>query len=759
MFFTPDLLAKRDSGFGLLWLAATLGSKSAFKKLPRRSVITADISNLCDLISQPAEPLALRLSSNLMFGVVRVYKVKQEIFLSDVTSCVTSLKKVVSEMNSKAVDARLELAQTSARPSAITINPDSRGANILDYDAFVTDWDEYLNIAQDPAAARHAESDGDDDAFNPKGTRKAKATRKRPASTQPIETGRQDAHTLDEHYEHLLTNSFEGSFTGQLPGLAGSGADFSSQAEPAIDFGGFDFSDAMDGGDVLGGLGDELAREIGWASPEKRPASVAPSPAFGHDAGDIEMPDFNFEVEMDAAPAHEQMTRMGTATPNRPPATPAKAKRNKNKENAYPDSVRSQRSMSRELTPGATFAAQFLSQNHEQTPALRDVTPNPNIAAVPNAEPRVKKKRTRLLLDARTELTDDELKIARAKYLQHQKDLRREVLLKRAEKFGTKLIDEYMWGAPKGIQDEGLAEFWKSTFKVQVDAQSGMLDIHPDGDDDGPPARKRQRTSPPVPEEPEYTGGADQGYEADMGMMIDDMNNEPDPFAAAEFRRSSEEPGQARRASRPSSVFGGSNLGKCIDAEGAKDPNGSQRSSLFPWDNAGAGTSSSGNDPLGRDDNIEVTQVEVRIRGSSRSRKSSVAGSQYGRAGTPQGGPGFSPIPIRLGSPAQDDGHYEFNVPEAVTQPEETQGDTQRSEENAIFLEKNSFNFLEYARMQSRTLPNPEGKLSFNQIVPPDTSTRHVAAAAFHHCLVLATKDLIRLEQEEPYGTVFMTIN
>jgi hypothetical protein len=52
-------------------LAATLGSKSVFKKLPKRSVLTANITQLCDLISEPAEPLALRLSSNLMFGVVR----------------------------------------------------------------------------------------------------------------------------------------------------------------------------------------------------------------------------------------------------------------------------------------------------------------------------------------------------------------------------------------------------------------------------------------------------------------------------------------------------------------------------------------------------------------------------------------------------------------------------------------------------------------------------------------------------------------
>jgi hypothetical protein len=87
MFFSVELLHKRDSGFGLLWyvsepfsgftvlikcrLAATLGSQSVFKKLPKRSVLTADITELCDLIAEPAEPLALRLSSNLMVGVAR----------------------------------------------------------------------------------------------------------------------------------------------------------------------------------------------------------------------------------------------------------------------------------------------------------------------------------------------------------------------------------------------------------------------------------------------------------------------------------------------------------------------------------------------------------------------------------------------------------------------------------------------------------------------------------------------------------------
>ncbi len=52
-------------------LAATLGARSSFKKLPKRDVMGADIIQLCGLITEPAEPLALRLSSNLMVGAAR----------------------------------------------------------------------------------------------------------------------------------------------------------------------------------------------------------------------------------------------------------------------------------------------------------------------------------------------------------------------------------------------------------------------------------------------------------------------------------------------------------------------------------------------------------------------------------------------------------------------------------------------------------------------------------------------------------------
>jgi hypothetical protein len=93
--------------------------------------------------------------------------------------------------------------------------------------------------------------------------------------------------------------------------------------------------------------------------------------------------------------------------------------------------------------------------------------------------------------------------------------------------------------------------------------------------------------------------------------------------------------------------------------------------------------------------------------------------------------------------------------------------------------------------MQYQTLP-ATSKFTFDNIVPKTTSTRRVAAAAFYHCLgtwrilepqqhcypirdsepmtslvhsihpfdstVLATKDLIRLEQREDYGAISLAI-
>ena len=47
-------------------LVATLGSKSNLKKVSRKAILDVDVVKTCDTIIEPAAPMALRLSSNLL---------------------------------------------------------------------------------------------------------------------------------------------------------------------------------------------------------------------------------------------------------------------------------------------------------------------------------------------------------------------------------------------------------------------------------------------------------------------------------------------------------------------------------------------------------------------------------------------------------------------------------------------------------------------------------------------------------------------
>ena len=50
----------------LLRLVATLGSKSNLKKVSRKAILDVDVIKTCDTIIEPAAPMALRLSGNLL---------------------------------------------------------------------------------------------------------------------------------------------------------------------------------------------------------------------------------------------------------------------------------------------------------------------------------------------------------------------------------------------------------------------------------------------------------------------------------------------------------------------------------------------------------------------------------------------------------------------------------------------------------------------------------------------------------------------
>ncbi|WWC91869.1 uncharacterized protein L201_006816 [Kwoniella dendrophila CBS 6074] len=94
MFYSEELLTNKNGTFGIIWLAATLGPKN--KKISKKQLTSIDLAKTCDLIAEPPEPMALRLSGALLMGVTRVYTQNYEIFYSDVTNFHSNLRRSIA---------------------------------------------------------------------------------------------------------------------------------------------------------------------------------------------------------------------------------------------------------------------------------------------------------------------------------------------------------------------------------------------------------------------------------------------------------------------------------------------------------------------------------------------------------------------------------------------------------------------------------------------------------------------------------------
>ncbi|KAF7952545.1 uncharacterized protein EAE97_002042 [Botrytis byssoidea] len=83
MFYSHEILTSRKHGIATVWLVATLGSKSSTKKITRKAILDVDVKKACNTILEPDAPMALRLQSNLLYGVSRVYGQQVGYVLSD----------------------------------------------------------------------------------------------------------------------------------------------------------------------------------------------------------------------------------------------------------------------------------------------------------------------------------------------------------------------------------------------------------------------------------------------------------------------------------------------------------------------------------------------------------------------------------------------------------------------------------------------------------------------------------------------------
>lgn len=88
MFYSSQLLS-RKTPLGICWLA----SHSESKRLKRTQIFEFSISQSCDSIINPEAPLALRLSGQLLLGVVRIYQRKLAFLETDAKNAIDGLQR------------------------------------------------------------------------------------------------------------------------------------------------------------------------------------------------------------------------------------------------------------------------------------------------------------------------------------------------------------------------------------------------------------------------------------------------------------------------------------------------------------------------------------------------------------------------------------------------------------------------------------------------------------------------------------------
>ncbi|EME48973.1 hypothetical protein DOTSEDRAFT_19460 [Dothistroma septosporum NZE10] len=128
MFYSHEVLTSRKYGIATVWLVATLGQKSALKKVSRKAILDVDVAKACETIVAPEAPLALRLQSNLLYGLTRVYSQQCAYVLTDAEAARNTVRQVVRLMK----QANLEEDGNKAKREQLILQDDPNFLPALD---------------------------------------------------------------------------------------------------------------------------------------------------------------------------------------------------------------------------------------------------------------------------------------------------------------------------------------------------------------------------------------------------------------------------------------------------------------------------------------------------------------------------------------------------------------------------------------------------------------------------------------------------
>ncbi|KWU43638.1 hypothetical protein RHOSPDRAFT_34786 [Rhodotorula sp. JG-1b] len=744
MFYNTEILTSRKGGLAVFWLAATVGSRggTAVRKLSKKELLSCNVVKACEKVIEPEEPLALRLSSNLMMGIARVFSQQYTIYASDVQQVHAALKKVVSDAVASAPDTTLafqDAAQWDALPqqAAVALAKEATGSGGINLTVNAglsyIGYDPDIDLGIEWRLPGEEEPEPIEDIDEPPLITPDISNFGSPAPKQ------RKAHQAREediklHEPHL--NDY-----------------LLKQADQDNDLGGEDLGFVFEEGGqgLLEGISPELDAVIRAGSAASghgsarlshqgdygMPASSSAA-GMGEDMGGFDQQ--YFDQDFGGGFGHEEQ-RMDVDTEL---DTEARVRQEVEDARARLDAFFG--GFSRSVTP---FDSEKFSQHSQQ---LDDGPPSSttqrriadavseaqNKAAEAKKAAQKFKKPKRLAIDRNIDMEGDRVRDARKTYGERMRVEREKAERVKNERAAHERAVNLVFGPPALLSALGLASFWNSEVadkmapfegnkalaeKKRLDReQAAKLVANKAGTAE--PEDARRAAGDRLSEQPEGVA-AGQPFEVDFGA---------DFFAHQEF----------------GGGFGGDGdmggfdqfhfdeeveLGRAASATGRS---GSHRASAVPWaaepatsDFGGAfggnfgGASSGGGG--------SKVSLEPGVEKPMRSRS-----------------PSLMPSPGRGGSAGGLEDEVDATSGVRASQSPRASG---LAMEEPALAENESNKFLGYAREQAASLPAGQ-PLYFSNIVPEKTTAPAVAAQALYHLLGLAMKGAVKVDQPIAFGEI-----
>ncbi|KDN53013.1 hypothetical protein K437DRAFT_253663 [Tilletiaria anomala UBC 951] len=716
MFYNVDILTRRKSGLGIVWLAATLGNRSVFRKLNKKEVANVDIERACQTVISPAEPMALRLSSQLMHGIVRVYVQQNELWMADVTNAHAAVRKVLVTGHSDgtagstaAID--LPAGQRRARKDQITLPEDHSRLQPQYYGRFDFDM-----MAWEFATAEEESIYGD---FEP--DRASRAT--------SVVSHR---HTVDlskitlPSAELLLEDATDRELDYHGPAGVGLGIDFGgNDGEQHLDLGLHDQHDDRDRSmnDGLPPLDDYVPPLVETRPPSYRDrlsdlggsfrgAGLMINEGLGISSSDVGL---GWNV-----PRQSSLPPFGDDMPH---------------DVSLPDAHVATFSQAQEMEDRAAIEA---SMNSLEREVLMDAK-----AQVEQGKNKdrsgagQKKKRVSFVNeDPRIELTDAEMRNAREHYkrrmIQEQAALDIKKIEKAAQKEANALLN---FLPPTFMPNSAVADLWESTVgtaatKIDEENKEWRLTLATLPEED----RVRERQKGEAHGMPGTYGEGQTSFYNDNDELppLEDMpdflpNDGPGPYLG------------------PSDSFSGSGeIGRGITS-------GSDRVQM-PWNIQDDELPFNGTqeDPTATFQSFSMAGTPTGMPNRAFPRESSL--SQL------SAGPDSTLLRTGRGSilgtrPGQQEGLVIDEEEAALLGGTPGVGAGQTSQLPLVELRRETENFFTYTKRIAASLPHNQA-LFFSDVVPVADNMPTVAAQAFYQMLTLVTNRRLLVKQEEAYGEI-----